>query len=230
MRTVLITGANRGIGLGLTTRFLQQGYKVIATCRNPDGARELWELEHEHKEQLQLETLDITSATSISSLANKLDLAHGLDILINNAGVLYGYDQTMETLNLEDLDRSLRVNLFGTIAMTQALWPAIKRAAQPVIANVSSRMGSIADNTSGGAYAYRISKTALNMFVKNLALEHPDVTCLALHPGWVQTEMGGKGASLSVHEAAQGLYRVISEANTSISGHFLNYKGEHIPW
>lgn len=112
----------------------------------------------------------------------------------------------------------------------KAFLPLLKKSAHPIIANMTSQMGSIGDNGSGGSYAYRISKAALNMFTKTLAHELPSATVLSLHPGWVKTDMGGSGAPTETRDSAAGLLKVIKSASTKQSGHFLNFRGQEIEW
>ena len=228
-KTVLITGCNRGIGLGLTLKFLQGGFDVIATTRNPDGARDLWELEHGYPGKCRILSLDVTNAADIQRLAGDI---HGqkIDILINNAGVIEDKDAPFPSHSVARLSKTLAINTVAPFHLTQALLPHLQLAPAPVIAMISSIMGSIEDIRSSGYYAYRMSKAALNAFVKTLAVEYPKMTVLALHPGWVQTDMGGAGALISVEESATGLYQTIVAAKLGLSGQFLDYHGKELPW
>ena len=227
--TVLITGANRGIGLGLTRLFLSAGYQVLAAARNPDGARDLWELESEYKGRCRLLSLDVADPTSIKQLARELR-GQRLDILINNAGVYPDAGLTFDRLTTDDFMKAFTVNTLGPIQVTQALLPNLRTGTPRVVAVVSSRMGSIADNTSGGAYAYRISKAAVDMFVKTLSNDEPDLIAVALHPGWVKTEMGGSAAPVEVDDATAGLYHVLTSLKPGDTGRFIDFTGKDIPW
>ena len=228
-KTVLITGANRGIGLGLTLKFLQGGWHVIATARNPDGARELWELEHGYPGKCRVVALDVSHGTSIDHLAKELK-GQRIDMLINNAGMIEDRDAAFPAHSAVTLAKTLAVNTVAPFHVTQVLLPNLQLAPAPVVATISSIMGSIESTTSGGYYAYRMSKAAVNAFVKTLAAEYPKVTVLALHPGWVQTDMGGAGASISVDESTNGLHHVLSAATIGQSGKFLDYRGKQLPW
>jgi len=227
--TVLITGANRGIGLGLTRLFLASGYQVLAAARNPDGARDLWELESEYKGRCQLVPLDVAAPTSVKQLARELR-GRGIDILINNAGVYPDANLSFDRLTVDDFTKAFTVNTLGPIQVTQALLPNLRASHSRIVAVVSSRMGSIADNTSGGAYAYRISKAAVDMFVKTLSNDEPDLIAVALHPGWVKTEMGGSAAPVEVDDSAAGLHHVLTSLKPRDTGRFIDFKGKDIPW
>lgn len=228
-RTVFITGANRGLGLGMAQAFLKSGLQVIATARNIDGARELWELERDYGKRLKLVALDVTDEASIKKAAQDL-ASETIDILVNNAGFFTERDKDFATLTADALIKTFTINAVGPILVTQAFLPHLKAAEAPIVATLSSKMGSIADNNSGGAYAYRMSKAAANMFNKSLALEHKFLTATVLHPGWVQTDMGGKGAPLSVDDSVEGLVKTIMALKKTNTGKFYDYTGEELPW
>jgi NAD(P)-dependent dehydrogenase (short-subunit alcohol dehydrogenase family) len=228
--TVLITGANRGIGLGLTTKFLREGHRVIATARNTGGSRELWELESMYgKSQCEILDLDVTDGASVKAAATALT-SKAIDVMINNAGVMPQAGAPLSEIDMKEATKTLLVNAIGPLQTTQAFLPNIRKSSRKTVVTISSLMGSITDNTSGGAYAYRMSKSAANMFNKCLALEHPDVTAVALHPGWVQTDMGGAGATLKTHDSVNGLYQVIVGLKSEHSGRFFDYTGKELPW
>ena len=228
MSTILITGANRGIGLELTRQWADEGHRVFATCRHPESAAELNELAGD---RVTVHRLDVTEPGQLGQLEDELgDTA--IDILVNNAGVYGPRDrQSFGSLDYDDWADVLRVNVFGPVRVTEALLPRVERSEGKKIATVSSRMGSIADS-SGGSYIYRSSKAAVNCVMHGLAEElgGRGVVVLALHPGWVQTDMGGDSALITAEESARGLRRVIEGAGPSDSGRFLNWKGEELPW
>lgn len=226
---VLITGANRGIGLGLTEHYLAQGAHVFACTRNPDGARELWEQERDYGKRCQLVQLDVTDPRDIAALPQALG-DRPVDLLINNAGMLPENDSALANLLPESMIKTFQVNVVGPMSVTQALLPALRRSKHPVVVNITSKMGSLADNRSGGNYSYRISKTALNMLNLNMAIEYKDMICVAIHPGWVETRMGGPNAPLSVTAAINGITNVITKLSTKDSGKFFDYAGGEIPW
>ena len=229
MSTYVITGASRGIGLELVTQVLAQKHKVIAGVRNPAAAKELAELAKTHEGSLRVLRLDVKSASSVAEFKQAIG-DETVDFLINNAGVLSDQDDVSAEIDPNVVADTFDTNTLGPIRVTQALLPNLRKAANPVIGHVSSQMGSIADNGSGGHVAYRISKTALNMFAKTLALDEPKIVTLTLHPGWVKTRMGGSGATLDTRSSAQGLLNLINSAKKPMSGRFFNYSGKELPW
>ncbi len=228
-KTVLITGANRGIGLGLVSKFLAHGHAVIATARNPDGARELWEFEYTYPGRCRILELDVVEEKSIKQLANSLK-GEAIDVLINNAGYLASSGGNFAELSSVDIIKSLNINTLGPLKVTQALLPNLQAAAAPVMVAISSKMGSLTDNTSGGYYAYRMSKSALNMFVRSFATDFPDITAVTMHPGWVKTDMGGAMAPTSIEESTTGLFNVICELKPVDSGRFIDFRGQDVAW
>lgn len=227
MRTILITGANRGIGLAMAQQALARGDQVIATARDPEEA--------EHSipghERLRWLPLDVTDATSVSALASALD-GTAVDVLINNAGIYGPRNVPLESVNADDWLEVLRTNTVAPLMVTQAVLPALRRGGARKLAMISSKVGSIADNSSGGSYMYRSSKAALNQVVKSLSVDLADdgFTVLALHPGWVQTRMGGPNGLIDTDTSAAGLLKVIEDATTTDSGGFINYDGSPLPW
>ena len=232
MQRSFITGANRGIGFGLVRHLLARGDRVFAGCRNPEQAYELNALQHEHGDQLSVVPLDVTDPAAVNSAAATLQgLTDGLDLLINNAGV-GGGRQNLGGLQPDDLLATLRVNTVGPLLVSQALLPLLKKGRRPAIINITSRMGSVDDNCSGGSYAYRASKAALNMVNKSLAVDlaGAGIIAVVIHPGWVQTDMGGAHARISVDTSVQGMLAVIAGLSASDTGRFLAWDGEEIPW
>jgi NAD(P)-dependent dehydrogenase (short-subunit alcohol dehydrogenase family) len=225
-RNVCITGANRGIGLGLTRYYLEQGCKVWAVARQPQA---LEDLKATADGRLILVKADVTHEDDHKAIAAAVGSA-ALDLLINNAGVLVDGRVSFSDLTPALLRQSFEVNVFGAIGVTQALLPALKRSAKPVLAMMSSQMGSIADNSSGGYYAYRSSKAALNMVTRSLARDFPWLTAVTLHPGWVQTEMGGPQAPTAVADSVKGLTQVLASVSSADSGRFVNFRGQDLPW
>ncbi|ARN76433.1 hypothetical protein BST96_15100 [Oceanicoccus sagamiensis] len=223
--TVLITGANRGIGLALATQFQQQGYQVIATARKPQQAMELNQL------GVEVQQLDIADKASVAALAQRLK-DRPVDILLNNAGISGHSTTAFKDLDIERLGQVLDINSLGALRVTQALLPNLQQGSRKVVASVSSRMGSIAQNTSGGALGYRASKTALNSFNKSLSIEFAPqgFIFVVLHPGWVRTDMTSDSATYSTEQSAAGLLQVIAGLNKADNGRFYNFKGEAIDW
>lgn len=229
MRTVLITGANRGIGLALTEVYLKNGDHVIATARDLTHAKELNLLHDKYKhDSLMLETVDVSTDSSVREFWGRLGKIDHIDILINNAGVLTEYGTSLKELSIDNITKTFSVNTLGALRMVKFGISKLVKGSK--IINVSSKVGSIAENTNGFAYAYRISKAALNMVTKNLSLELNGMISVAMHPGWVKTDMGGSAAPTHTHESAAGLFAVIESLKSKDNGRFLDFRGAEIPW
>lgn len=222
MLTYFITGASRGIGHEFVLQILSQGHKVIATARAPGV------LEKEFGDRALILSLDVTKQNQVDDLAHAVNSP--IDVLINNAGVLLGEDAPFQKVSSEKLFESFNVNTLGAIRVTQALLPHLQKSPQAKVINITSKMGSIEDNGSGGYYGYRMSKAALNMFTKSFAVDFPKITTLCLHPGWVQTDMGGANALVRTEDSVRGLLKVIQRAKPSDSGGFFDFTGEEISW
>jgi NAD(P)-dependent dehydrogenase (short-subunit alcohol dehydrogenase family) len=226
MPTVLITGANRGIGLELTRQYTAAGWDVIACCRKPKEATALQKV----KGKIELKALDVAKPASITKLAAALK-GRAIDVLLNNAGILgrrvgFGKAESKEFLSV------MQVNALGPLLMTEAFWGHVKRSKEKKIVAITSGMGSIASGANGGSYAYRSSKAALNMVMANAALDLKEkgLSLAVISPGWVQTDMGGKGAPLKVGDSAAGIIKVIGGLTPESSGSFFNYNGDKLPW
>lgn len=224
MPTVLVTGANRGIGLEYARQYAADGWHVIATYRDPATAEELRGL------GVETHRLDVGDFAAIAKLGTRLG-DRPIDVLINNAG-LYGGEQTFGSVDTEDWMRTLRVNVMGPLKMAEALCGNLAAGRGKTIATMSSKMGSMADNGSGGVYIYRSSKAALNAVVKSLSidLKPMGIIAFALHPGWVKTRMGGPSSILAPAQSVGALRRLIDNATPAMSGRFYNYDGQEIPW
>jgi len=219
-RTVVITGANRGIGLELAKHYKELGDEVIAICRQ--SSEELDDIA-----SMVIEGIDVSDADSVEQL--KIVLSNQtIDILINNAGLFL--NETLNDMNFDSIEEQMEVNAYGPLRVTTTLLPQLKEGSK--IANITSRMGSIADNTSGNYYGYRASKAALNAFGKSLAEDlKPQGICVAqLHPGFVQTRMVGFNGDISPEQAAKGLAQRIEELNVGNSGGFWHSNGDVLPW
>lgn len=226
---LVITGANRGIGLELTRQSLALGNTVHAGTRDPAQAQELTALVGASGGRLHVHALDVTSDESVRAFAAAL--TGPMELLINNAGLRTRRDD-LEDLSLEDALRMLQVNALGTLRVTRALLPRLREARGAKIASLSSGLGSIADNTSGGGYGYRMSKAALNMATRSLAqdLRGEGILSVAISPGWVQTDMGGASAPTPVSESAAGLLAVLDRLGLQDSGSYFDFRGERIAW
>lgn len=228
-KKIVITGGNRGIGLALVENFLRQGEHVISSARKRDEAKALKALSDEFPDHLNILELEVANPDSLKAFSEEVSKLGQIDILLNNAGIMQNDSPSVSELSLAEIEKHLQVNLLGPIRVTKRLWPLLNPK-QAVVAQMTSQMGSIADNSSGGFYGYRISKAALNMFHKSLSFESESVICLTLHPGWVQTDMGGPNAKITTEESAEGLAQILSSATSKQNGKFLNYRGEELPW
>lgn len=230
--TILITGANRGIGLEFATQFAADNWHIIACCRQPDQAESLQKLKHANGDQLCVHQLDLSDLTAIDQLANTLH-HESIDIIINNAGV-YPPAQQGEFGHV-DYDAwltTLRINTLAPLKIAEAFVTQLERSRLKIFAIITSKMGSIADNSRGGSYPYRTSKTAVNMVAKSLAIDlaSRQITTILLHPGWVQTRMGGSDALISAQQSVAGMRNVLSRITPDDSGKFFAYDGQLIPW
>jgi NAD(P)-dependent dehydrogenase (short-subunit alcohol dehydrogenase family) len=237
MRTVFITGANRGLGLEFVKQYVAQGDLVHACCRRPGGAAELKALEKANRDRLHVHALDITRGEAIQRLAGALSETP-IDILINNAGV-FGPKADLEKdprqslghIDEEIIEKVMRVNALAPLMLAQAFAENVARGSVKKVVAISSALGSIAQ-TSGGHYAYRMSKAALNMAMATLAgdLQPRGVSVLVLCPGWVQTEMGGPRAPVTASASVNGLRRQIEQPSTPGAARFQLFDGSSLPW
>ena len=222
--TVVITGANRGLGLEFARQFKAAGAEVIGTARRPEAADDLRGL------GVRVEQLDVTDPESVARLAASIGDG-AVDILINNAGI-GNREQSIKGLDIDHADRVFQVNCLGPMRVTQALLPALHRGDRKLIVNITSRLSSLELNRRGGYYGYRESKAALNMFTRSLAaeLKPKGFVCVVMNPGWVRTDLGGPRAPLSPQQSIRGMIGVIERLTTDDSGRFFNHGGEELPW
>jgi|AGTN01.3.fsa_nt_gi Short-chain dehydrogenases of various substrate specificities len=222
MPTILITGANRGLGLEFVRQFAADGWRVIATVRDPLAGKAASDAGAE------VYVADMADLDSIDRLKAALAGVE-LDILLNNAGI-YGESQSFGAVDPDAFLKVVRVNTLAPLKMAEAF--AGQLTGRRIIASVSSMMGSVAENTSGGYYAYRASKAALNMVMKSLALDLKDrgVVAVALSPGWVRTDMGGPDAPLDPPAAIAGMRAVLDRVGAEDSGKFFHFDGRELPW
>ncbi len=227
--TVLITGANRGLGLEFAKQYAEAGWQVIACCRWPDEAKELQALAERSGDQVEIHQLDVADFEEIDALALILQ-GRAIDLLINNAGV---YPQSdFGNVNYEAWAEAFHINSMAPMKMVEAFAGHVAASNLKKIVTVSSKMGSIDDNTSGGSYIYRSTKTAVNMVMKSLAidLKPKGIASTILHPGWVRTDMGGPNGLIDAPESVAGMRRVIEALTLENSGRFVAYDGKEIPW
>lgn len=239
MRT-LITGAGRGIGLELVRQTLARGDLVFAGVRTAPSSA-LAGLRDDHPDRLVVVPLDLADEGSIAAAASAVAArTEALDLLVNNAGIYSlsastwspGGGPPLGALTQAELLEVFRVNAAGPILLAQALRPLLARGIRPVVLNLSSLIGSISHKTGGGDYAYAASKAALNMLTRALGadLGADGVTAVAVTPGWVRTEMGGPGATLSVEESVAGLLATAGRLTPTHAGRFMDYHGAPLPW
>lgn len=231
MPTILITGANRGLGLEFTRQYLADGYVVIAACRSPRAAPKLQQLEAASSGALTLIEVDVADTTSVKRAAAELRAA-AIDVLINSAGVFGVEGQTVGSLDYDDWRAVLEVNLLGPARMCEAFLDHLARSNQRLIVTITSGLGSLSDNSSGGYIAYRTSKAAVNMLTRSAAIDlRPrGISCVVVNPGWVRTDMGGPNAKLSPEESVGAMRRLIAKLGPKDSGRFYSYDGREYPW
>lgn len=221
---IIITGSSRGIGLELTNQALEAGDHVLAVARRPSESRGLESLQEKFPKSLELLAADVADPEAPAKIEAAVEAWPAVDILVNNAGVYpEGYTR-------EDFNRGFQVNSVAPFLITKALLPKLKKSKAPRAIQITSQMGSIEDCSSGGSFAYRASKAALNMLNKCLAIDSPWLVTIVMHPGWVKTDMGGEGAPVLKPQSAEGIWKVARKLKDGDSGKFYNFKGETLPW
>lgn len=230
---VLITGANRGIGFELTRQYLINGWTVIATCRNLESADGLVSLQDQFPNKLFLELMDITCPENIKTLAGKLSEDNiKLDLIVNNAGYLDRENTSIHSIDYANAEMCFKVNSLGPLYLTHCFLPLMNKKSLCKIAVISSAMGSLSLEQSVDWYGYRMSKAAANMLVVNLSKElvNDNVAVVAVHPGWVQTDMGGSTASENVVDSALGIMKVIRNLSIDNTGNLYSFNNEQLPF
>ena len=228
--SILITGTNRGIGLEFVKHYIKNNEKVIATCRNRNSAKDLLELENTTN-NLSLVELDVSNPNSINNFTSKI-AGLPIDTFISNAGVSGPKNIEFGNFDAKEWLDVFNVNTIAPLLITQKILKNLRLGKDKKLVFISSKVGSIEDNTSGGMYIYRTSKTALNQVIKSLSidLKGENFIVVALHPGWVQTDMGGPNALIDTKTSVKGLIEVIDNLTPKNSGKFYNYDGSPIPW
>jgi NAD(P)-dependent dehydrogenase (short-subunit alcohol dehydrogenase family) len=232
MPSILITGSNRGLGLEWARQYLDVGWRVYATCRSPDQAVDLHQLQHAYN-SLSIHQLDVTHPDQIQRVKQEL-VSTKLDLLINNAGMYHerwGKDK-LDHIDYEAWEETFRVNTLGAIRMTEALRANLSQGEKRLVVSITSHMGSIADITSANDYAYRSSKAALNAVMKGLVYElaKEGIGILLLHPGWVRTRMGGSSAPFSAKESVSNMRKLVDDFGEEDNGKFYRHDGVVMPW
>ncbi|MCE2572917.1 SDR family oxidoreductase [Motilimonas eburnea] len=219
-KTLVITGANRGIGLALAQLYQQAGWQVIGVCRQSSSELDAIATQ-------VITNIDVTSEQDVARMAAQLK-GQSIDLLINNAGLLA--DDVLGDIDFDNMRRQMEINAYAPLRVTQALLDKLVKGSK--IGNITSRMGSIADNDSGGRYGYRASKAALNAIGKSMAqdLKQQGIAVAQLHPGWVKTRMVGFGGLISPEQSALGLKQVLDQLTLANSGGFWHTNGEELPW
>ena len=232
MKTVLITGANRGIGLEFVKQYASDGWRVLACCRNPVTAAALNDLVVQHKGHIAVYSLDVADFEKIEHLSQELaDVT--IDLLINNAGIYPtsrsdGFGKT----DYDAWTRAFHINAMAPLKMAESFISQVTKSQLKTFVTITSKMGSVADNRGGSSYVYRSSKSAVNMVMKSLAidLESTGAISVLLHPGWVITDMGGPNGLISTAQSVTGMRQVISHLKMENSGEFYAFDGQVVPW
>jgi NAD(P)-dependent dehydrogenase (short-subunit alcohol dehydrogenase family) len=228
---ILITGASRGIGLEMVRYGMDQGWHVLACCRHPFQAEKLLSMAQLANGRVSVHLADMSELATLQALA--YELRHeAIDMLINNAGV-YGSDKNQfGQVDVHDWLETFKVNSIAPLKMSELFIEQLSMGQSKIIACLSSKMGSMEDNTSGGSYIYRSSKAALNAVVKSMSIDLADkkIKCVALHPGWVKTDMGGPDAEISTKESVSQIFETLLNLSIEDSGRFIDIDGSDIPW
>lgn len=239
MKRILITGANRGLGLELTRQYLASGAQVFAAARQPAAAIELQSLQNDYPDHLTLVTLDVTDETSIAAAYQAVQAkTDGLEILINNAGTypgLGGNDpatQRLGNLTTTDALHVMQTNALGPLLVAQQFLDLLRAGSKGRILSLSSGLGSLTWKSSGDPYHYSASKAAMNMYMRSLAAEigHQGLISVVVDPGWVRTGMGGAEGTLTATDSAQGIIRLADQLHTEENGSFVTWQGQTVPW
>jgi len=227
MPTLLITGANRGLGLEFAQQYAARGWRVHAACREPVMATALKALAGD----VNIHRLDVAMPNQALELARSL-AGEAIDLLVNNAGISANEKTSLGDIDYAQWERLMRVNAFGPLRVADAFAPHVAASSRRIMLFMSSRAGSITDNLAGGRYLYRSSKAALNAVVKSLAIDliPKRVICVAVHPGWARTDMGGPGAPIETAAAVSALRGLVDRLEPHHNGRFLNYDGQELRW
>jgi len=231
MPSTLISGANRGIGLEFARQYLADKWQVYASCRDPSSASELRRMADGSRGKLQVLSMDVGDLASVKAAALELQ-GKPIDLILNNAGIGGPRGQTIGNIDYETWRHVLDVNTLGPMRVAEAFVDNVAQSERKLIVTITSGMGSIGDNASGGAFAYRSSKAAVNMVMRSLAIDLAPrgITCVVMNPGWVQTDMGGQHARLTAPESVSAMRRLIDKLGPGQSGKFFNWDGREYAW
>lgn len=228
---ILITGANRGIGLEMVKYSIEQGWRVFACCRNPHNAENLFNIAKLANGRVSVHIADMLELSTLQALSYELR-NDPVDILVNNAGIYGSEKNTFGSVDVSSWLHTFQVNSIAPLKMIEAFSEQLLMGDRKLVACMSSKMGSMADNGYGNSYIYRSSKAALNAVVKSLSidLKEKGIISVALHPGWVKTEMGGPDAEISTRECVEQIFNNLSSLTINDSGRFIDIDGSDIPW
>src|SRR3989338_3175984 len=232
VKNALVTGANRGLGFEFVRQLAAQGWRVFACCRNPQQAEALNALMPAAQGKISVHALSVEDGAQISELAQRLD-GQPIDLLINNAGRYSGREfGVFGQTNTTEWIKSFEVNAIAPLKMAEAFVEHVGRSQMKTIVIITSKMGSVGDNSSGGSYLYRSSKAAVNIVAKSLSIDlRPrGIKVALLHPGWVKTDMGGPNALITAEESVSAMLSLIGRLDWQDSGTFLAFDGAEIPW
>jgi NAD(P)-dependent dehydrogenase (short-subunit alcohol dehydrogenase family) len=231
MPAILITGASRGLGFEFAKQYAVEGWRIIACCRKPEDAIALKKLAPSARDMVSVVGMDVADNDTVRSAALTLkDVV--VDILINSAGIAGVTQQSTGQIDYASWARVLDVNTMGPLRVLEAFTDNLARSERRLVVTITSGMGSLADNTSGGSIAYRSSKAAVNMVMRSAAIDLAPrgITCVLINPGWVKTDMGGPDATLSPQRSVSAMRRLIETLGPNDSGKFYNYDGREYPW
>jgi NAD(P)-dependent dehydrogenase (short-subunit alcohol dehydrogenase family) len=232
-RQIVLTGASRGLGLEFTRQWLQAGHHVFALARTAHRSPGLAELMDHHSDALHVQDVDVASDDSVNRATAKIsDTWNAVDLLLNNAGVYGAKGGSLSDLEFDDWRQAMEINALGPMRMTRDMLPLLRKGTSSRVINMTSLMGSMTDNTSGGSWSYRMSKAALNMASRNMGHDTAlqGIPAVVIHPGWVQTDMGGAAAPLTIEEAVASMVATIDRFTVEHSGGFYDRNGEAMPW
>ena len=228
---IMVTGASRGIGLEMVRYGIEQNWRIFACCRHPQQAESLLSSAKLANGRVSVHVADMEELATVQALAYELR-NEPIDILINNAGIYGSSKNRFGQVDVQSWHNTFQVNSIAPLKVAEALIEQVKMGDKKIIACMSSKMGSMEDNSSGGSYIYRSSKAALNAVVKSMSidLKEDGIKCVALHPGWVKTNLGGPNAEISTRECVTNLFDILLNLNEEDSGRFIDMDGTTIPW
>ena len=229
MPSILITGANRGLGFEFARQYGADGWRVFATCRHPIAAAALQELVA-RAGMVRIIPLDVKNLESVRQAATRIE--EPIDILINSAGIGGNRDEKTGNVDYESWREVLNVNTMGPLRVTEAFVDHLARSERKLVVTITSGMGSITDNTSGGSIPYRSSKAAVNMVMRTVSIDLAPrgITSVVINPGWVKTDMGGSSAPVTPTESVSAMIGLIGKLGPTESGKFFNHDGREYPW